>query len=136
MTVDSVTRSSGAAVSAALGAGVVRFAADLDRVGFEPVVVDLTVQYLMTPVSGVLAGRPVLTGVALSELQGWPTVPPHWIHLPQQYGFAHTNADFNECSPGWRRHSRDLGGWVLDRDPILNWLAHVRAVLGQVTTDG
>jgi hypothetical protein len=136
MTTGSISRPSGAAVSAALGAGVVRFVADLDRVGIEPVVVDLSVRHVLNPVGGLLAGKPVTTGVALSELQGWPTIPPHWIHLPEQYGFAHTNADVNGCSPGWRRHSRDLGGWVLDRDPILNWLAHVRAVLGQVTTDG
>jgi hypothetical protein len=71
----------------------------------------------------------VETGVAVAELQAWPAVPPHWIHLPSSVQFAQTNANPDETLPGWVRHSRDVPGWGNAQEPAQAWLAHVRAVL-------
>ncbi|MBC2586915.1 hypothetical protein [Rhodococcus aetherivorans] len=111
--------------------GVARFIADLADEGHEPARCGDVVRYRVIPASGRYAGVQLETGVSVCELQGWPTVPPHWIHLPDEVGFAHTNVDVQNCLPGWQRHSRDTGPWRMDRKPILVWIAHVRGVLGQ-----
>lgn len=107
------------------------FVADLEDEGLEPVVTDGVVVYRLVPVTGALVGRPVTTGVGIDELQGWPAVPPHWIHLPADVSFATTNVDRTGVLPGWQRHSRNIGTWDLSRPPVLSWLSHVRAVLGE-----
>jgi hypothetical protein len=111
--------------------GVARFVADLEEEGHKPTRGGDTVRYVVVPATGRYAGRELETGVSVSELQGWPTVPPHWIHLPEEVAFAHTNTDTQDCAPGWRRHSRDAGPWALTRKPILIWVSHVRGALGQ-----
>jgi hypothetical protein len=111
--------------------GVTRFIADLDEEGHKPVRCGDSVRYTVVPAAGRHAGAEVRTGVSVSELQGWPTVPPHWIHLPDDVTFAQTNTDTQDCEPGWRRHSRDTGAWNMTRKPILIWISHVRGMLGQ-----
>lgn len=113
--------------------GVEGFVADLAAQGCDPVVEAGVVKYRVTAVSGKHAGEVIETGVSVAELQHWPTTPAHWIHLPVHFQFAKTNADTNGCTPEWRRHSRNPGPWRLDRDPILIWLAHLRAVIGEAT---
>ncbi|WP_435771397.1 hypothetical protein [Nocardioides sp. SYSU DS0651] len=115
--------------------GAVGFVADLEAEGLEPEVRGDVVVYRIVPAAGAYAGRPVETGVSVQELQGWPAVPPHWIHAPQEVRFAQTNADRQGVLDGWQRHSRDTGPWDMSRRPILNWLAHVRGVLGQAVSD-
>ena len=111
--------------------GLASFLADLEAEGCKPSRDGEVVRYHVIPVSGRYAGTPVATGVSVNEVQGWPTVPPHWIHLPDEITFTQTNVDTQDCLTGWRRHSRDTGPWTLDRKPILVWLAHVRGVIGQ-----
>ena len=111
--------------------GAARFLADLEKEGLRPVRRGDTITYVMVPAAGRFAGTEVATGVSVSEVQSWPMVPPHWIHLPDEVTFTHTNSDTTDCAPGWRRHSRDSGPWNLTRKPIHIWLAHVRGVLGQ-----
>lgn len=111
--------------------GVSRFTADLDEEGHAPSRHGDVIRYVVVPVTGRFAGQRVESGISVSELQGWPAVPPHWIHLRNEVEFAATNADTTDCAPGWRRHSRDTGNWTMDRKPILVWIAHVRGVLGQ-----
>lgn len=115
----------------ALPTGVALFLADLEEEGHEPTLQGDVIRYTVVPVTGRCAGAKVETGVHVSELQGWPTVPPHWIHLPAEIKFASTNANNVDCAPGWQRHSRDTGQWVLSRRPIHIWIAHVRGTLGQ-----
>ena len=87
------------------------------------------VRYVVVPVDGALAGRDVDTGIHVTELQGWPMTPPHWIQLPETVQLSRTNADTQMCPPGWRRHSFDTGTWICDRKPVHLWIAHVRGVL-------
>lgn len=111
--------------------GAACFLADLEEEGLRPVRCGNTITYVVVPAAGRFAGTEVATGVSVSEVQSWPMVPPHWIHLPDEVTFTHTNTDTTDCAPGWRRHSRDSGPWNLTRKPIHIWLAHVRGVLGQ-----
>jgi hypothetical protein len=69
------------------------------------------------------------TGVAVSELEGWPAIPPHWVHLPAAVQFASTNPSTSDTLPGWVRHSRDIKGWGDAEEPAQAWLAHLRRVL-------
>jgi hypothetical protein len=82
--------------------------------------------YDVTPVNGALAGQVVTTGVSVSEVQSWPAVPPHWIHLPQTVRFAQTNIDSTDCAPGFVRHSRDYSYTDTSIPPARSWLSHVR----------
>lgn len=111
--------------------GVTRFIADLQEEGHKPARYGEAVHYVVMPAAGRYAGEKVQTGVSVTELQGWPAVPPHWIHLSDAVNFPHTNTDTVDCAPGWRRHSRDTGLWALTRKPILIWISHVRGMLGQ-----
>lgn len=85
-------------------------------------------------VSGPLAGQRVPTGVSLSEVQMWPQVPPHWVHLPSTVVFATTNSDATDCPPGWLRHSRDFALTDTSVPPALSWLRHVRGVLSSAVS--
>lgn len=112
--------------------GVSRFIADLEDESCDPVRAGDVVRYSVVPAAGTFAGKNVLTGISVAELQGWPTAPPHWIHLEDQVTFdGPITTDVQDCPLGWSRHSRDVGPWVMDRKPIHIWLAHVRCVLGQ-----
>ena len=104
---------------------------DLEEEGCSPVRCGDVVRYIVVPAAGRFAGQSVLTGISVSELEGWPAIPPHWVHLQTEVAFANTNHDSQDCSEGWRRHSRDVGQWVMDRAPILTWLSHVRCVVGE-----
>jgi len=82
--------------------------------------------YSVTAVGGGLAGQTVTTGVSVSEVQSWPAVPPHWIHLPASIEFDQTNMDETDCLPGWKRHSRDYSYTDMSVPPARAWLSHVR----------
>jgi len=94
---------------------------------------DAAVQEGVVVFTVVAAGRsgPLTTptGVAVSELEAWPAVPPHWVHLPATVQFIATNASPAETLPGWVRHSRDIKGWGDAEEPAQAWLAHLRRVL-------
>ena len=92
---------------------------------------DGLVIYQIVPVDGALAGVPVQTGVSVDELQPWPQVQPHWVHLPEDISFSHTNSEASTRS-GWLKHSRDLIGWG-DTEPAVCWISHLRSVLGDAS---
>lgn len=108
--------------------GVEAFVAALEEFGAEPVVESTLVTYTVCPVIGALADRAVRTGVSVDEVAPWPTVPPHWIHLPADVAFAATNAGGSPMD-GWASHSRDIPAWGTAQVPVAAWLAHVRGVL-------
>lgn len=85
--------------------------------------------YHVVAVGGALNGQTVTTGVSVSEVQSWPMVPPHWIHLPDSVTFPETNMDDIDCKPGWKRHSRDFSYTDMSMPPALAWLRHVRGVV-------
>lgn len=109
--------------------GLDAFMAALDEFGTQPAVESTLVTYTITAVTGALAGHSVRTGVLVNEVAPWPTVPPHWIHLPGDIAFAATNAG-GSPKDGWRSHSRDIPAWGTAAVPAAAWLAHVRGVLG------
>lgn len=82
--------------------------------------------YDVVAVGGALRGQVVTTGVSVSEVQSWPMVPPHWIHLPDSITFSATNMDDTDCQTGWKRHSRDFNYTDMSMPPALAWLRHVR----------
>lgn len=85
--------------------------------------------YDVVAVGGALRGQTVTTGVSVSEVQSWPMVPPHWIHLPESVTFPATNMDDTDCQPGWKRHSRDFSYTDMSVPPALAWLRHVRGFI-------
>lgn len=85
--------------------------------------------YDVIPVNGALAGTAVTTGVSISEVQSWPAVPPHWVHLPETVRFEQTNTDSTDCAPGFLRHSRDYSYTDFSVPPARVWLSHVRGFL-------
>lgn len=85
--------------------------------------------YVITPVNGALAGRVVTTGVSISEVQSWPAVPPHWVHVPETVHFQQTNSDTTDCAPGFVRHSREYTYIDTSVSPARAWLSHVRGFL-------
>lgn len=85
--------------------------------------------YDVLAVAGALAGQTVTTGVSVSEVQSWPAIPPHWIHLPASVQFAQTNMDDTDCLPGWKRHSRDYTYVDMSIPPARAWLSHVRGFI-------
>jgi hypothetical protein len=109
--------------------GVTAFVATLEEFGAQPIVESTLITYTVIPVTGALAGCAVRTGVLVDEVAPWPTVPPHWIHLPADVAFAATNAG-GSPKEGWRCHSRDIPAWGTASMPAAAWLAHVRGVLG------
>jgi hypothetical protein len=86
------------------------------------------VVYWLEPLVGGWAGKPVETGIAVGELDGWPTAPPHWIHVPEGLKIAGGQAS---DLPGWFRYSRPHPGRVdAAPSPAQAWVAHVREFLG------
>ncbi|WP_157981583.1 hypothetical protein [Protaetiibacter intestinalis] len=116
-------------MGAAEDAGASAFIADLAEQGIEARVDGPAVVYGIEAVAGARVGTAVGTAVSINELGGWPALPPHWVHFPEEVRFESTNTDNVDCLPGWLRHSRDIGAWSMDRPPALNWLAHVRGLV-------
>ena len=111
--------------------GVARFIADLEEEGHKPTRCGDAVRYTVVPAAGRYAGQEVETGVSVSELQGWPTVPPHWIHLPDEVNFTHTNTDTPTARPAGGATPAKPARGRMTRKPILIWISHVRGMLGQ-----
>lgn len=112
-----------------------RFVADMTAEGAPARVAGNQLLFDVRVPSGALAGHTVETGVSVSEVQGWPLSPPHWVHLPESVVIEPTNSDTTDCPPGWRRHSRDLGPVDLSVPLARTWLRHVRGVLAIARTE-
>ena len=106
------------------------FLAGLRRCGCEPANQSEVIVFTIVAITGLMAGQEVETGVAINELSAWPSVPPHWVHLPASVGIAHSNT---QASPvqGWLMHSRNIAGWGDAAEPAQAWIAHVRSVVGE-----
>lgn len=106
-----------------------QFIADMTAAGAPARLVGQQILFDVDAVDGPLRGQTIPTGVSVSEVQSWPMVPPHWIHLPTSVTFAQTNADTTDCPPGWMRHSREFSLTSMATPPARAWLQHVRGVL-------
>jgi hypothetical protein len=90
--------------------------------------------FAVLAIGGALAGEMVETGVSLAELQSWPQVPPHWVHLPDAVVLETTTSDTADCPPGWKRHSREFSFTDTSVPPVMAWLRHVRGLLSLAIT--
>lgn len=106
-----------------------RFMDDMASVGAPVRAEENRLMYEVMAIGGALAGQNISTGVSLSEVQGWPLTPPHWVHLPGSVAFAETNMDETDCPPGWKRHSREFNLTDTSVSPALAWLRHVRGFI-------
>lgn len=103
-----------------------QFIADMTAAGAPARADGPRILYDIVAFGGSLAGQTITTGVSISEVQSWPAVPPHWIHLPASIQFAETNVDDADCAPGYKRHSRDYSYTDTSIHPARAWLSHVR----------
>lgn len=110
--------------------GVEAFIRDMTELGFEVTLEAELVTYRVVAIDGACAGRPVETAVAISELQPWPQVPPHWLHFSADVKFSRTNSRPSPRS-GWLKHSRQISGWG-DAPAGIAWTSHIQAVLSEV----
>lgn len=109
-------------------AGEEGFLAGLRRCGCEADKRNDVIVFAVVAMGGRHAGRPMETGVNVTELVAWPGVPPHWVHLPATVTFVRTNAQPSRV-PGWLMHSRNISGWGNAKEPAQAWIAHARSVL-------
>src|ERR671934_2635828 len=101
---------------AAPDTGLEGFLASLRRCGVEAVVEAGVVAFAVEPLAGARAGRVVPTGVGLDELSGWPAVPPHWVHFPDEVRFTNSNTQASSRT-GWTKHSRNIQRWGNAAEP-------------------
>lgn len=114
------------------GSGVEGFIAGMERCGAAPRLEACVVTFDVVPVGGSRAGMLLRSGAGVDEVGPWPTLPPHWVHLPAEVVLAPTNAAVSELE-GWTKHSRDIPAWGNAAEPAQAWLAHVRSVLEAAT---
>lgn len=89
---------------------------------------DGVIVFSVTPIAGRYAGQSIETGVSIDEVAAWPSVPPHWVHLPGSVVFERSNTRPSPIA-SWQKHSRSISNWGNARDPVQAWIAHIRAVL-------
>lgn len=111
-----------------------QFISDLTAAGAPARIDGERILYEVLAVGGALNGQTVTTGVSVSEVQSWPMVPPHWMHLCDSVAFETTNADDTDCPPGWKRHSREFSFTDTSMPPALAWLRHVRGFISNATS--
>ncbi|WP_406813869.1 hypothetical protein [Mycobacterium sp. M23085] len=116
------------------GSAARRFADEMTAAGAPVRAEPGRLMYEVLAVGGALAGQLIETGVSLVEVQNWPLVPPHWVHLPDTVEFDATNCDTTDCPPGWRRHSRQFAFTDMSIPPATAWLRHVRGLLSMAVT--
>lgn len=104
------------------------FLAGLRRCGCEPDKRNDVVVFTVVAAGGSHAGEAIETGVSVGELAAWPSVPPHWVHLPRSITFTRTNSKPSPVS-GWLMHSRNIVGWGNAEEPAQGWIAHARSVI-------
>lgn len=114
-----------------MGSGLDRFDAELKQFGIVGEQRDSLLVYRVVPTSGTSCGVETETGVELPAVETWPQVPPHWIHVPDSLLIPGSNQQPSSAA-GWSRYSRPHPGRLdASAAPMREWIAHVRAVLGE-----
>jgi hypothetical protein len=108
--------------------GLNGFIAGLRRCGCAPEMRNAVVVFTVVAVGGGRANVSTESGVSGAELGSWPATPPHWVHLPADVHFPHTNTQASDI-PGWLKHSRQPSNWGNGPEPAQAWIAHVRGML-------
>lgn len=81
---------------------------------------------------GLYADKEVWVGA--DPPQDFPTIPPHWVHLPDTITLADGGKQASELGAGWTKWSRPHKRWVDGASPASQWLAHARALLAKALT--
>jgi hypothetical protein len=76
---------------------------------------------------GLHAGNDVPVGA--DPPPDFPTVPPHWVHLPDSIDIANGGKQASELGGEWAKWSRPHKRWLDGTNPASQWLAHVRSLL-------
>ncbi len=63
----------------------------------------------------------------------FPTIPPHWVHIPDSIDLADGGKQASELGSGWAKWSRPHKRWTDGVNPASQWLGHVRALLEAAT---
>lgn len=108
--------------------GLDGFLAGLKRCGCGPKIREGIIVFTVVAFGGARAEVPTQTGVDVDELAMWPAAPPHWVHLPDEVQFEHTNRKPSTITE-WSKHSRQPQNWGNDQEPAQAWIAHVRGML-------
>lgn len=108
-------------------AGVEAFTAALSTAGCEVEVRGPIVLVRVDVPSGNYAGSEIMVGA--DPPQDFPTIPPHWVHLPDSVDLAQGGKQASELGQGWAKWSRPHKRWADGAPPASQWLAHVRALL-------
>lgn len=75
-----------------------------------------------------------LVWVGADPPQDFPTIPPHWVHLPANVNLEGGGKQASELGEGWAKWSRPHKLWVDGDSPGGQWVAHARALLGSALT--
>jgi hypothetical protein len=115
-----------------VNAGIHSFVDAMSAAGRQVDVREPIVLVLVDVPLGIHAGAEVWVGA--DPPQDFPTVPPHWLHLPQTIDLADGGKQASELGPDWAKWSRPHKRWTDGPRPEIQWLAHARAVLAQAVT--
>lgn len=63
----------------------------------------------------------------------FPTIPPHWVHLPDAIDLANGGKQASELGTRWAKWSRPHKRWSDGANAGSQWLAHARALLEAAT---
>jgi len=111
-----------------VNAGVQAFVDAMTAAGRSVEVRDPIVLVLVDVPVGRHAGDEVWVGA--DPPQDFPTIPPHWVHLPDAIELANGGRQASELGAGWAKWSRPHKRWVDGPAAGVQWLAHARALLG------
>jgi hypothetical protein len=107
--------------------GVQAFAEAMTGAGHEVDVRGGIVLVLVDMPLGPHAGKDVWVGA--DPPGDFPTIPPHWVHLPNVIDLADGGKQQSELGAGWAKWSRPHKRWTDAASPASQWLAHARALL-------
>lgn len=115
-----------------MNAGVQAFVAAMTAAGRQVEVRDAIALVLVDVPLGIHRGTEVWVGA--DPPPDFPTVPPHWVHLPDSIDLADGGRQASELGAGWAKWSRPHKRWIDCANPGVQWLAHARALLGRSLT--
>ncbi len=111
-----------------MSAGIERFVEAMRAMGLDADVRDPIVLVQVEVPLGPHAGQMVWVGA--DPPTDFPTIPPHWVHLPEAIDLDGGGKQASELGPGWAKWSRPHKQWVDGGSHGAQWAAHARALLG------
>lgn len=110
-----------------MNAGLQAFVDAMSALGRPVEVLDPIVLVLVDVPVGGHAGEEIWVGA--DPPQDFPTIPPHWVHLPDGIELVNGGRQASELGAGWAKWSRPHKRWANGPAAGAQWLAHARALL-------